>query len=105
MTNEKNLESRIEYIKDMAHVLGFPKITDGDMGDYRYLRFEDSMNPGKKMITIDARIYPETVQTELIFKENKIKFSRDVKMKLKEALDVAYMVDGLYDWLNDVVYD
>ncbi|MEN6293797.1 MAG: hypothetical protein ABFD07_17495, partial [Methanobacterium sp.] len=101
MTNEKNLETRIDYIKDMAHVLGFPIITDGNMDNYRYLKFEDSNYSKKKMITIYARIYSDSVHTELIFKENKITFSRDIKMKLKEVLDLASMVDGLYDWLND----
>lgn len=102
---ERTLEDRIAYIKDMARVLGFRVITDGDMGDYRYLRFEDSINSEKKMITIHARIYSDNVETEMIFEKNPIKFNRDVKMNIKEALDVATLIDGLYDWLNRVVYD
>lgn len=105
MTEERTLESRLAYIKEMAKVLGFPKITDSDVGDYRSLIFEDTFNPNKRIITIHAEIYTNTVKTELVFEKNIIKFDRNVKSKLKEALDVASLIDGLYDYLNNVVYE
>lgn len=94
---ERTIEGRLVYIKDIAHVLGFHTITDGDMGDYRYLRFENSIHSEKKMITIYVRIYPDKVETELIFEKKHIMFNRGVKGNIKEALDVATLIDGLYD--------
>lgn len=100
---EQPLEDRISYIKEMAHIMGFHSITDGDMEDYRYLKFEDYTDPEKKMITIRAEIYPDKIKTEIKFEQKPIVFSRDVKIKINEALDVASMVDGLRNWLNGVV--
>ena len=100
---EQNLEDRISYIKEMAHIMGFHSITDGDMGDYRYLKFEDYDDPEKRMITIRAELYPDKIKTEIKFEPKPITFSRDVKIKINEALDVASMVDGLRNWLNSGV--
>lgn len=100
MTEERSPEPRLDYIKDMANILGFPAITDGDMGNYRYIRFEDNIDPDKRLITIRAEIYPEKVKTEIIFDKKTINFSREFKMKMNEALDVASLIDELYDYLK-----